>query len=123
MVVVDGETINPADTAVLMVGIVNGSTVGGGTRLAPAALPDDGLADVIVSRAVGPLARVAYAAEMALGRHVERDDVITARGREIRLVGESAPVNTDGELEDDVERRTWVVRPGAWQLIAPAQVP
>ena len=35
-----------------------------------------GLADVIVSRAFGPLARVAYAAEMALGRHVERDDVI-----------------------------------------------
>ena len=120
-VVVDGETINDPSTPVLMVGVANGATVGGGTRLAPDAHPDDGLADVIVSRAVGPLARVSYAAQMALGRHIGRDDVSTARGREIRIVGEPAPVNTDGELEDDVAARTWQVHPGAWQLIAPAR--
>jgi YegS/Rv2252/BmrU family lipid kinase len=118
-VVVDGETINDSETAVLMVGVANGSSVGGGTQLAPDAEPDDGLADVIVSRAVGRLARVAYAAKMALGSHPERDDVIATRGREIRIAGEPAPVNTDGELEDDVTERTWQVLPRAWRLITP----
>jgi len=122
-VVVDGAVINDAETVVLMVGIANGVSVGGGTRLAPDARPDDGLADVIVSRAAGPVARVTYAAQVAVGRHTDRDDVITARGREIRIVGEPMPVNTDGELEDDVEQRTWTLRPAAWQLIAAPDIP
>ena len=121
-VVVDGKTINDADSTVLMVGIANGRTVGGGTRLAPEARPDDGLADVIVSSALGPVARVTYAAQVAAGKHLDRDDVITARGREISVQGDPAPVNTDGELEDDVEQRTWRVLPGAWQLIASPEI-
>lgn len=122
-VVVDGETINDGTTDVLMIGIANGATVGGGTRLAPDARPDDGLADVVVSRAVGRLARVSYAAQMAVGRHLDRDDVIAVRGREIHIHGDPAPVNTDGELEDDVTERTWRVLPGAWQIICPLDEP
>lgn len=119
-VVVDGETINDPETRVLMIGITNGTSVGGGTQLAPDARPDDGLADVVVSRALGPIARVGYAATMAVGRHVDRDDVTTVRGREISIAGDPVPVNTDGELEDAVAQRTWRLIPGAWQLIAPA---
>jgi YegS/Rv2252/BmrU family lipid kinase len=119
-VIVDGETINEASSSVLMVGVANGATVGGGTPLAPDASPDDGLADVIVSRAVGPIARVTYAAQMAMGRHLERDDVAVVRGREIQITGEPAPVNTDGELEDDVDQRTWRVLPAVWQMISQA---
>jgi YegS/Rv2252/BmrU family lipid kinase len=120
-VVVDGVTINGPDTAVLMVGIANGTTVGGGTGLAPDARPDDGLADIVVSRALGPVARVSFAAQLALGRHLDRDDVVTTRGREIRVSGQPAPVNTDGELEDDVDHRTWRVLPAAWRLIIPPE--
>lgn len=122
-VVVDGETINDSATDVLMIGIANGATVGGGTRLAPDARPDDGLADVIVSRAVGRLARVSYAAQLVIGRHLDRDDVIAVRGREIHIHGDPAPVNTDGELEDDVSDRSWRVLPGAWQIICPLDDP
>jgi YegS/Rv2252/BmrU family lipid kinase len=120
-VLVDGETINDAATAVLMVGIANGGSIGGGTQLAPDASPDDGLADVIVSRAIGPLARVGYAAQLTLGRHGARDDVIAVRGREARITGEPAPINVDGELEDDVTNRIWKVLPRAWRVISPRQ--
>lgn len=122
-VVVDGETINEPDARVLMIGIANGTSVGGGTQLAPDARPDDGLADVVVSRSLGPLARVGYAAKMAVGSHGDRDDVTTVRGREIRIAGDPVPVNTDGELEDSITERSWRVLPGAWQLIAPPPSP
>lgn len=115
-VVVDGETVTTADEPVLMVGIGNGRSVGGGTRLAPGAEPDDGMVDVVVSHALGPVARLAYAAQMALGRHEQRDDVTALRGRVITVRGEAMPVNTDGELEDDVTARTWTVHPAAWHL-------
>lgn len=118
-VAVDGRVVNDRRTRVLMVGIGNGISVGGGTKLAPDARPDDGLIDVVVSRALGPVARVAYAAQMAVGRHVNRDDVVAVRGREVRIAGEPVPVNTDGELGDPITHRSWRVVPGAWQLYAP----
>lgn len=117
-VAVDGRMVNDRRTRVLMVGIGNGISVGGGTKLAPDARPDDGLVDVVVSRSIGPLARVAYAAQMAIGRHVNRDDVVAVRGREVRIAGESVPVNTDGELGDAITQRSWRVLPGVWQLYA-----
>ncbi len=118
-VAVDGRVVNDRRTRVLMVGIGNGISGGGGTKLAPDARPDDGLIDVVVSRALGPVARVAYAAQMAVGRHVNRDDVVAVRGREVRIAGEPVPVNTDGELGDTITRRSWRALPGAWQLYAP----
>lgn len=118
-VAVDGRVVNHRRTRVLMVGIGNGISVGGGIKLAPDARPDDGLIDVVVSRALGPVARVAYAAQMAVGRHVNRDDVVAVRGREVRIAGEPVPVNTDGELGQTITRRSWRVLPHAWQLYAP----
>jgi diacylglycerol kinase family enzyme len=105
--------------AVLMLGVCNGSTVGGGTPLAPDALPDDGLADVVVCTATGPVARAAFAAALVGGRHVERSDVLVARGREIRFSGGPVDLDADGELEQDVTSRTWRVRPRAWSVLAP----
>ncbi len=118
-VAVDGRAVNDRRTRVLMVGIGNGISVGGGTKLVPDARPDDGLLDVVVSRSLGPVARIAYAAQMAVGRHVNRDDVVAVRGREVRIASEPVPVNTDGELGDAITRRSWRVLPGAWQLYAP----
>lgn len=119
-VAVDGRVVNDRRTRVLMVGVGNGVTVGGGTKLAPDARPDDGLVDVVVSRSLGPAARVAYAAQMAVGRHVNRDDVVAVRGREVRIAGDRVPVNTDGELGDAITHQSWRVVPGAWQLYVPA---
>ena len=113
-ITVDGATITDGDAPVLQVGLLNGRTIGGGTPLAPDAEPDDGLADVVISTAVGPRARARYARLLRTGEHLAHPDVRLVRGREVEVVAQGAPVpiNADGELEDGVNRRTWSHSPG-----------
>lgn len=112
----DGDRIDLGEPA-LMVVVSNGSTIGGGTPVAPDAEPDDGLLDVAVVHAVGPAARVAFATQLLRGTHLDRDDVVHGRGREVRIVGRSLAHNRDGELEQRREgERTYRVLPSAWRL-------
>ncbi|MFX3793545.1 hypothetical protein ACJBQ4_11060, partial [Streptococcus suis] len=57
---VDEQVLADGRSRALMVGIGNGPGIGGGTQLLPHAIPDDGLLDVLVSTATGPLARMRY---------------------------------------------------------------
>jgi diacylglycerol kinase family enzyme len=109
--------------AVLMVGVCNGPTIGGGTALAPGAEPDDGALDVVVSIATGPVARAAYGAALTAGRHVDRPDVLVLRGREVRLSGSAVAVDADGELDEIAAARTWRLEPRAWSVLAPEPAP
>jgi diacylglycerol kinase family enzyme len=119
---VDGATITDGNRRVLQVGVLNGRTIGGGTPLAPHAEPDDGLADVVVSAATGPIARLRYARLLRQGRHGEHPDVVLARGRTVELAGPRVPINSDGELGDGVSHRTWTVQPRAWRVLAPPAI-
>lgn len=116
---VDGQVLARGRAKVLQVAIGNGRTIGGGTPLTPDAVPDDGLADVVVSRATGPLARARYGRLLQEGRHGTHPEVTVVRGRRIEVSGSLTPVNTDGELGDPVDRRTWTVHPGAWRITVP----
>ena len=116
---VDGELVH-VDDEVLMVGIANGRTIGGGAELAPGAQPDDGLLDVVVATSTGPLARLGFAVALREGEHVGREDVLVVRGRSGPGTGDAFPLNADGELDGPVQRRSWTVRPGAWSLVVPA---
>jgi diacylglycerol kinase family enzyme len=117
-VTVDGAVVARGRRRVLMAGLSNAPTIAGGTgELAPAADPTDGLADVTVSFAVGPLARVGYALALRRGRHPCRDDVAHLRGRDIRIEGEPFHVNADGELTGPFRSRHWTVAKGAWLLV------
>lgn len=118
-VAVDGRRVTGRRARVLMVGVANGKTVGGGTKLDPDARPDDGVVDVVVSRALGRFARMAYAIQLSFGSHTRREDVTVVRGREVRISGDPIRVNTDGEVGAPITRRTWHVLPGAWQLYVP----
>jgi diacylglycerol kinase family enzyme len=118
-VTVDGAVLADGRTGLLMVGIGNGPGIGGGTPLVPAARPDDGELDVVAVRARGLRERFAYGVALRRGRHVERDDVRTARGRSVTIDGPPAEVNTDGELGETVTRRTWTIAEGAWSLLVP----
>jgi diacylglycerol kinase family enzyme len=109
-----------ADDLVLMVALGNGRTIGGGAQLIPAAEPDNGVIDVVVSWTTGPAARMGFAGDLRTGEHTDRPDVATARGRQVRVSGELFPVNADGELSSPVSERTWTVRPGAWAVVVPA---
>lgn len=115
---VDGSPVH-TDDPVLMVGVANGRTIGGGAELAPDAVPDDGLLDVIVATSTGPLARLRFGVAMREGDHVERDDVLAVRGRTVTVSGDPYPVNADGELEGPLTSRTWTVEPAAWALLVP----
>jgi diacylglycerol kinase family enzyme len=115
---VDGSPV-AGDAPLLMVGIANGPTIGGGTPLAPGARPDDGLLDVVVVAAVGPAARVAFATALRAGTHLDRDDVHHLRGTSVRVGGEPVRHNADGELSDPVPAREYRVLPAAWSLLVP----
>ena len=64
---VDGRELASFDHPVLQVAIGNGPSVGGGTELIPPADPEDGKMDVLVSFAIGPLARFGYALHLRRG--------------------------------------------------------
>ena len=123
VVEVDGQTVLDGAEPVLMVGVGNGRTIGGGAPLSPDAEPDDGLLDVVVSAATGPLARAGYAVAMREGEHVERDDVAVHRGRNVRIraaaEGEEFSVNADGELSGPLAAKEWTVEPLAWAVLVP----
>jgi YegS/Rv2252/BmrU family lipid kinase len=116
---VDDEVVH-VDGPVLMVAVANGRTIGGGAEIAPDALPDDGLLDIVVATSTGLPARLGFAVALRDGGHVERDDVTVVRGRTVTVTGDPFPVNADGELQDPVARRSWTVHPHAWSVVVPA---
>lgn len=106
-------------TEVLMVGVCNGPTIAGGTALAPDARVDDGLVDVMVCVATGPVARAAFAAALLSGSHVGRPDVVVVRGSEVRIEGEPVEAVPDGELALAAASRAWRVEHHAWSVLVP----
>lgn len=117
-IVADGTTLAD-DEDLLLVGAGNGPSIGGGTPLFPGAALDDGLLEVLVARATGPVARVGFAARLRSGDHVDRTDVVTARARDVTIRGEPVPHCPDGEVSDPVATRTYRVVPGALRIIRP----
>jgi YegS/Rv2252/BmrU family lipid kinase len=109
-----------AGERLLMVGVANGPTIGGGTPLCPVARPDDGRLDVVVVAAVGPAARAAFAAALRAGTHLHRDDVHHLQGTRVQVGGEPVRHNADGELDDEVPGRAYRVLPAAWSLLVPS---
>jgi YegS/Rv2252/BmrU family lipid kinase len=116
---VDGEAVVDLDQPILMVAVGNGATVGGGTELTPYADPGDGKVDVMVSRAIGPVARLGYGAKLVSGRHPERDDVIYLRGTTVTVTGEEFWCSADGEIYGPERHRSWHVEPAAYSLVVP----
>ena len=116
---VDGQVIVDVDERILMVAVGNGPTVGGGTELTPYADPGNGQLDVMVSRAVRPLARLGYGARLATGRHPERDDVAYLRGTTVSVSGKEFWCSADGEIYGPERHRSWRVEPAAYSLLVP----
>jgi diacylglycerol kinase family enzyme len=116
---IDGEVVNDLDDPVLMVAIGNGTSVGGGAELTPEADPEDHVLDVMISRAVGPVAKVTYALHLARAVHHERDDVRYLRGRTVTISGEEFWCSADGEIDGPERSRSWRVVPAAYSMILP----
>ncbi len=116
---VDGRVVSDVDQPILMVAIGNGTSVGGGAELTPEADPENGTVDVMVSRSVGPVAKLGYAVGVARGRHHERDDVQYLRASSVTVSGERFYCAADGEISGPERRRSWRVEPGAYSMLLP----
>lgn len=116
----DSRVLADFDRPVLMVGVSNAPTIGGGLPFAPLAHPGDGRAEVMVSFAVGPLARAKYAVSLSRQRHLERPDVLHLRASKVSIVGQRFDVNADGELRGPEQHLTWKVVPQRLRMVVPA---
>jgi diacylglycerol kinase (ATP) len=114
----DGTVLTDLDRRVLLVGLGNGSDVGGGALSAEVS-PDDGLAEVVVSEASGPLAWLGQA-NRHRGEHVRQDGVRIVRARAVTVSGQDFPYDADGVTCGPVRLRTWTVQHSAWRLTVPA---
>lgn len=115
----DGEVVADMDRHVVQVSIGNGSTVGGGTEITPHALTGDGKLDLMISFAVGPMARFGYVARLRAGRHPERDDVLYLRGKAVSVSGPGFYCSADGELYGPERNRSWRIEPAAFEMPLP----
>ena len=116
---IDGRVVNDVDHPLLMVAIGNGANVGGGTEITPGADPESGRLDVMVSRAVSPMAKLGYVAGLRKGEHHRRDDVLYVRGSTVSVSGEEFWVAADGEIYGPERSRSWRIEPGAYSMVLP----
>jgi YegS/Rv2252/BmrU family lipid kinase len=116
---VDGKEVADLAHPILMVAIGNGPTVGGGAEVTPEADPESGTMDVMISFAVGPLARFGYVRNLRKGEHPERDDVLYLRASTVSISGQSFYCSADGEVYGPERTRTWRVEPDAFKMSLP----
>ena len=116
---VDGEEVVDFAQRVLMLAVGNGPSVGGGTRLTPQADPSDGKVDVMISFAVGPLARFGYVWKLRARKHHQRDDVLYLRASTVSVSGQGFYCSADGEIYGPEGNRTWHVEQGAFRMPLP----
>lgn len=85
----------PAASAV----VCNGTSFGGGMRIAPAARPDDGLLDLVLLGALGRAELARWLPTVYWGGHLANPKIRTWRAAAMRITtATTVPVQLDGEL-------------------------
>ncbi|MGN5240211.1 diacylglycerol kinase [Rhodococcus sp. SJ-3] len=91
----DDEPAVELDATLVAVG--NASTYGGGMRIAPGALLDDGLLDVVVATSANRTRLLRLFPTVYRGTHVDLPEVMVRRARRVRLDSPGITVYADGE--------------------------
>jgi diacylglycerol kinase (ATP) len=82
-----------------LVAVCNTQHTGGAMRIAPAAVADDGLLDIIALRDVSRARLLRLFPKIFGGSHVDEPDVLVARAKRIRIEpAEPSPLLGDGEV-------------------------
>ena len=119
-IVLDGE---PIERCVLFVAIANGAYYGGGMRIAPAAIPDDGWLDVCIVGDISRLTAIRELPNLYRGTHVRNPAVSVHRARQVEISGEGTThVHLDGEPFGALPLRV-EIRPVALQVAVVAGDP
>ena len=94
-ILLDGE---PLEQRVLFVAVANGAYYGGGMRIAPDAVPDDGWLDVCIVGDISRLTALRELPNLYRGTHVRHPAVSVHRARRVEVSGEGTThVHLDGE--------------------------
>jgi diacylglycerol kinase (ATP) len=104
------------ETSAVIVAVANTPAYGGGMRVAPGALSDDGLLDVLVA---GPLGRAEFVRvfpRVFSGRHVDHPGVHLHRAARVRVWADGIVGYADGERVGPLPLDCEVV-PGALRLL------
>ncbi|MEU1983891.1 diacylglycerol kinase family protein [Nocardia sp. NPDC019395] len=93
-----GEHPDPVvETEALLVAVGNTTTYGGGMRICPDAVPDDGLLDVTVVGKVSHPEMLRILPALSAGKRIEHPAVAQYRVESVRLSAPGAPATADGE--------------------------
>lgn len=111
------------DFKVSAIAVANGRYFGGGMKVAPLALADDGQLDVVIIGSASVFRFLRYAPKLYRGEHLDVPDISFARGREIHIEHLSSgkmrvAVETDGENAGHLPARCGVIK-GAIELYSP----
>ncbi len=99
--------------------VANGAWHGGGMKLAPAALPDDGLFDVVLIGDIGKVDFLTTAPKIYKGRHVAHRKVEVVRSRRVEVdAAERLPIEVEGE-QVGTTPAVFEIVPGALRLRVP----
>ncbi|WP_258868143.1 diacylglycerol kinase family protein [Alkalilimnicola ehrlichii] len=103
---------------VVLMAIANGTVFARGMRIAPHALADDGLADVVLVQDVPVRQILPYVPRLYNGGHLKAPFVRWQRAARVRVepVGELPPFELDGELTDP-QTAEYEVISGALQVV------
>ncbi len=103
--------------------VANGVWHGGGMMLAPDALPDDGVFDVVLIGDVGKVDFLTTAPKIYRGRHVTHPKVEVVRSARVDVdAGDHLPIEVEGE-QVGTTPASFVLVPGALRVRVPAAAP
>ncbi|MGV3615230.1 MAG: diacylglycerol/lipid kinase family protein [Fimbriimonas sp.] len=113
-IAVDHEIV---ETTAMLVAVANAQSYGGGMKVAPDALLDDGLLDVVIVEGLGRVAFLRAFPQVFRGTHVSHPKVRVLRGERVTVEAEPPlPVLADGELVG-VTPASFEVVPGALRVM------
>jgi diacylglycerol kinase (ATP) len=104
----------------IMVSVGNNVSIGGGMRVTPDALVDDGLVDVMVVRQLSRLSFLRIFPRVFAGTHLSDPRVSVVRARSLRIEAHDVIAYADGERMGTLPVEI-AVHPGALRVLAPAR--
>lgn len=103
--------------AALLISVANGQYIGGGMRITPEAMPDDGWLDLFVVKPLSRLRFLAVFPKVFAGKHTGHPAVEIRRARKVRLEADGVVAYADGERIAELPVEVEVV-PGALRVLA-----
>lgn len=105
---------------IYIAGVANGTSIGQGILIAPDAIVDDGLFDVIVAEEMPTFDLIKVFPKIYSGTHITHPKVKVQRAKHVRItspIGASIGLDLDGEPSDGASEITYEIVPSAITIL------